>query len=79
MECRIVTIAIIGVGNVGQKLLEILLDKDGVFKQTYSIKFKPTLVADSTAAVFNPKGFDMQNLLELKRRKGKLREYIAVR
>jgi homoserine dehydrogenase len=57
-------IALLGFGNVGQALVELLLDKKQTLKNELSILFRVVGIASgSHGAAANPKGFPLQELL----------------
>jgi len=57
-------IALLGFGNVGQALVELLLDKKQTLKNELGILFRVVGIASgSHGAAVNPKGFPLQELL----------------
>lgn len=57
-------IILIGFGNVGQGLAEILLEKSAALREQYDCEFEITGVADiARGTVYNPRGLDIPTLL----------------
>jgi homoserine dehydrogenase len=62
--CRLV---MIGAGNIGRCLLQILADKSTTLREQYGIDLQLVGVADSGGAVFHDSGLDYRELLSCKR------------
>lgn len=76
---RKVRTVLLGLGNVNQWLLKLLIEKEKDIVN-YGLQFVIVGVADSSGIAVQPKGFDLQHLVDLKSRKGKvseLREHIT--
>src|ERR1044071_3269441 len=75
-----ISIAMVGLGNVGQRVMQLLLEKEAYFKQRYDLAFRLVAASDSSGAaiaaapergsVFNlpgkGEGLDMREGLRLK-------------
>ncbi|MFX1561956.1 MAG: homoserine dehydrogenase [Promethearchaeota archaeon] len=69
-------IAFIGFGIVGQGLAEILVEECNLLKNLYGLEFKVVAISDKQkGSVYNPKGLDLQKLLELVKDSGKIDSY----
>jgi homoserine dehydrogenase len=62
--CRFV---LVGIGNIGRRFLELLIEKQSTLHERYGIH--PTMVAavDSSGAALAESGLDLQRIVELKR------------
>lgn len=69
---KVINTVLFGLGTVNIGLLKILVDKRQELIQKYHLQFLITAVADSTGVAVNPHGFEYEELIELKRRKGKV-------
>lgn len=56
-------LCILGFGNVGQALVQILIDKHETLKSVHGVTFSVTGVADIYGGAVDPKGLDMKELL----------------
>ena len=69
MSCRVTTtqsLVFIGMGTVGQGLLEILVKKQSQLEADYGVKFKVLGVSTgSRGKLYDPQGLDLNMLLEL--------------
>lgn len=75
-----ISIAMVGLGNVGQRVMQLLLEKEAYIKQRYDLAFRLVAASDSSGAalaaapergsVFNlpgkGEGLDMRDVLRLK-------------
>ncbi|MGB2964943.1 MAG: homoserine dehydrogenase [Anaerolineales bacterium] len=62
-------LALLGFGNVGQALAELLLEKDQYLKKKLGISFRVVGIASGThGAAVNPKGFSLADVLKSYRR-----------
>ncbi len=69
-------IALIGFGNVGQGLCEILLSKREYLKTQHNFDFEIVAVSDYTkGSVYSPKGLNIEKLLEIVKLNKTLNEY----
>ena len=64
-----VRVAIIGLGNVGRRVLRILHDKRTFFRDRHGLEFLVTGAADSKGAAWTPDGLDLKRLIGLKEMK----------
>lgn len=67
LEKRNMSIAIQGVGNVGGNLAKML----------YEAGYKVVALSDSTSAIYDPKGLDVDKALDYKRKNGSFQGYNA--
>lgn len=71
-------LALIGFGTVGQGLCEILLQKKDMLRKDYGFKWEVVAVCDiNKGSLFNPKGLDVQVLLDLAGKNKSLEDYPA--
>lgn len=69
-------IAFIGFGVVGQGLAEILVEQKEELKEKYGFEYTVVAVSDKIkGTVYNEKGLDIQNLLDIVKRTGKIDYY----
>jgi len=69
-------IAFIGFGTVGQGLSEILLEKKRMLAKKYDFHYKVVAISDiMKGSVYDEKGLDMAQILNLIKKKKKLDEY----
>src|SRR5712692_6042937 len=74
-----ISIALVGLGNVGQRVMQLLLEKEAHIKSRYGLSFKVVAASDSSgAAIAAPEarpafgipaksdGLDLRELLRLK-------------
>jgi homoserine dehydrogenase len=64
---RDVTLALIGLGNVGRAFLDLLVRKEAVLAQRYGLRLSVVAAADSSGGVWDPVGLDPAALLAHKR------------
>ncbi|MEQ1588722.1 MAG: hypothetical protein ABL895_22745, partial [Cyclobacteriaceae bacterium] len=63
---------LMGLGTVNIGFLKILADKRRELSRTYNLEFRITAVSDSSGVAINPAGFDYEELIRLKKGKGKV-------
>ncbi len=63
-------IIIIGFGVVGQSFVKLLLKREKDLKKRFKFHPKVVAVVDRSGAALNPKGLDLQKILEVKTMKG---------
>ncbi len=69
-------IALIGFGNVGQGLAEILIRKKGELKRKQGYEFQVVAVCDfKLGSVYDPEGLDLKRLVKALKVKGSLEAY----
>lgn len=66
MAIEQVRLALIGVGNIGRRFLEILARKQETLRDRYSLELVLVGVADSSGAALAAEGLDPQRLIQLK-------------
>lgn len=65
---------LVGLGNVNQRLLKILIDKEKEIATKHDLQFIIVGVIDSSGMAVNEKGFGYEELVNLKFNKGKVNE-----
>lgn len=69
-------IAMIGFGNVGQGLAEILVEKQAELRRRHGYEFRVVAVSDfKLGSVHDPQGLDLKRLVKVLREKGSLEAY----
>lgn len=61
-----IRLALVGVGNVGQGFLQLLLEKGADLRQRYRLDLRVVAAADTSGIAINPAGLDPAELLALK-------------
>jgi homoserine dehydrogenase len=69
-------IAIIGFGSVGRGVAEVLLEKRE-FLRKFIGNYKVVAVTDSRGGVYNERGLDLREILDVKRKRGSLPRQIT--
>lgn len=73
-------IALIGFGNVGQGLAEILIEKKAELKKRQGYAFEVVAVSDfKLGSVYDPRGLDLKRLVKALRERGSLEAYRGAR
>lgn len=67
-----VRMALVGVGNVGRRLLELLVDRRELLRQDHGLEFSVHCLADSEGVAVSDSGFDLATLAEHKKAGGKV-------
>lgn len=68
----LVSLSILGFGNVGRGVVRVLLEKKEWFRRKYGIEFKVVSISDSSATVWDESGIDLREALGVKETFGKL-------
>jgi homoserine dehydrogenase len=69
-------LAFIGFGTVGQGLAKILVEKKGLLKNEQNFEFNVVAISDiEKGSIFNEKGLDLEKLLQLAQKTGKIEGY----
>lgn len=63
-----VRLALVGVGNVGRRLLELLVDRKDALRRNYDLEFSVHCVVDSSGVAVSEEGFDIAALAAHKKR-----------
>jgi homoserine dehydrogenase len=66
MANRRVRLVLVGLGNVGRNLMELLITKRDVLNATYGVEPVVVGVADSGGAALSDKGLDIATMVKLK-------------
>lgn len=70
---RTVRLALIGFGNVGQGLAQILHDKTNLYAENFDLRFLIVAVSDLIyGSAFDPHGLDLSTLLKIASEHGNL-------
>lgn len=78
MESEQVRIALVGLGNVGRRVLAILDEKRAIYRERFGLEFTLAGVADSRGAAWGSEGVDVRRVLALKGAGGSAGDYIGV-
>ena len=65
-EQRLVKLAIVGLGNIGRRFLQVLEDKSAHLRAQYGLTFRVVGAADSRGAAVDPDGLDLAQIVTLK-------------
>src|SRR5699024_5247774 len=68
-------VALLGCGTVGIKLLELIKEKKTVLKNQYNLAISVVGVADSTGIAIDEDGLDIDQIIEIKTKQGKVGLY----
>ena len=71
---RIITTALIGLGNVNRSFLTLLETKADLLKTQYGLAFRVVGVADSSGVATNQAGFDPVQLRQFKENGGRVQQ-----
>jgi len=71
---KTVRLALVGVGNVGQRLLTLIDERRETLSNEYQLDFSLTCVADSSGVAMNGSGFELAKLVHHKANRGRLAE-----
>jgi len=63
---RTVHLLVSGLGNIGRRFLQVLIDKTSLLHERYSLDFRVVGAADSQGSAFDPKGLDLAEIVRLK-------------
>lgn len=63
---RTIRLVVTGLGNLGRRFLEIILDKDVYLSKHYNLKLSVVGVADSRGVAYNPNGLDIAAIVQCK-------------
>lgn len=75
---RTVRIVLVGLGNLGRRLCEVLLQKDALLRQQYGLVLRVVGAADSCGAAYDPEGLDLARVVALKTAGDSIASYPAV-
>ena len=70
-----VRIILVGLGNLGRRLCEILPQKEPLLRQRYGLDLRVVAAADSRGAAYDPAGLDLKEVARLKRAGGTVADY----
>ena len=71
---RQVKLALVGLGNVGRRLLTLLVERDEILREKYGLTFTVHCVVDSSGVAISEAGFGLARLIKHKTAGLKLRE-----
>ncbi len=69
---------LIGVGNLGRRLCEVLLDKEELLRTKYDLEFSLVGAADSRGAAMDASGLDLAEIVQLKQEGHSVGELVGV-
>jgi homoserine dehydrogenase len=61
-----VRLIVSGLGNIGRRFLQVLIDKADWLRTRYALEFRVVGAADSRGAAFDPAGLDLAEIVHLK-------------
>jgi len=64
---KTVRIILVGLGNLGRRFCEIMLEKDAHLRQRYGLDLRLVGAADSRGAAYSPDGLELAEVVRLKR------------
>ena len=70
-----VRIVLVGLGNLGRRLCEILPEKNPLLRRRYGLDLRLVAAADSRGAAYDPAGLDMNEVARLKRAGDTIADY----
>jgi homoserine dehydrogenase len=73
-----VRMVLVGLGNLGRRFCDILVDKQGDLEQRYGVRLLLVGAADSRAVARDPRGLDPARISELKRAGASLADWSGV-
>jgi homoserine dehydrogenase len=73
-----IRVAIVGLGNVGRRVLSILDDKQDFFRERHGLEFVVVGAADSRGAACDPEGLNLKRVIGLKEMRDTVASYIGV-
>lgn len=72
---REITFALIGLGNIGRNLLDILVHREKAIAERYGLRLRLMAAADSRGSAYAPTGLDPQKVCDIKDAGGSVGEY----
>lgn len=78
MALEQVRIALVGLGNVGRRVLSILDEKRPLYRQRFGLEFVLAGVADSRGAAWSTDAMDMRRMVSIKDAGGSAADYIGL-
>ena len=72
---RTVRLVLVGVGNLGRRFCQILVDKGDMLREKYGLDFVLVGAADSRGAAYDPAGLDLAEVVRLKQAGGSVSAY----
>jgi homoserine dehydrogenase len=70
-----VRLILVGLGNLGRRMCEILLEKEPLLRDRYDLAFRLVATADSRGAAYDPAGMDLAQVVQLKRTGASVADY----
>ena len=65
-KSRTVRLLVSGLGNIGRRFLQVLIDKDDLLRARYGLEFRVVGAADSRGAASDPAGLNLAEIVRLK-------------
>ncbi len=78
MDVHTVDVVLVGVGNLGRRFTQLLVDKAAHLKSCYGLEFRLVGVADSRGVARDPSGLDLGAIVRIKAEGGSVGEYPSV-
>ncbi len=78
MASEPVRIALVGLGNVGRRVLTILDEKRSLYRERFGLEFVLAGVADSRGAAWSAEGLDLRRMVSIKEAGGSAADYIGL-
>ena len=75
---RTIRFILVGLGNLGRRLCEILPGREPLLAQRYGLSLRLVGAADSRGAAYDPAGLDLAEVVRLKRAGGSIADYTGV-
>jgi homoserine dehydrogenase len=69
---------LVGLGNLGRRFCEVLLEKDALLRRRYGLNLRLVGAADSRGAAYAPEGLDLDQVVELKQAGGTIAGYSGI-
>ncbi len=73
-----IRLVLVGLGNLGRRLCEVLEDKEALLQQRYGLAVRLVGAADSRGSAYTPDGLDLRQVAQLKREGGSIADYPQV-
>ncbi|AIF69182.1 hypothetical protein PAP_03820 [Palaeococcus pacificus DY20341] len=68
----LISLSLLGFGNVGRGVAQVLLEKKEWFRRKYGLEFRVVSISDSSATIWDESGIDLMEALEVKKTFGSL-------
>jgi len=75
---KTIRVVLVGLGNLGRRWCELLIDKDAVLQERYGLDLRLVGAADSCGTAYDPNGLDLKQVVALKTAGDTIANYPAV-